>query len=393
MGPDKIHPKILRSLALINYQFVEAVTDLFNTCASTGKIPAVWKEAIVISLHKKGSKKCPLNYRPVSLTCIICKKYEKLVRAHILKHIEDKIHPCQHGFVNKKSCLSNFLESVETILDMVHNGFPVHLFYMDFSKAFDSVPHFRLLTKLENMGITGKTLEIIRDFLSGRKMRTSVNGFMSTVRLVISGVPQGSVLGPLLFVIFINDLPNCLKNISKLFADDLKIIANAQAPDIVREDLQALEKWESIWLLKFHQSKCKVMHSDFNDNPSNSYQFNGVTLSAIDNDKELEKNLGIIITDKSLSWNLQIKSSISKATQMIAWVTRNMISREKNVMLHVYKTVIRHHVEYCVQVWAPVAKHGNWGIIMDIESVQRRFTRLINGNGTLPYRERLERLG
>ena len=157
-GPDNVHPKLLKSLSL-NDGFVSAVTDLFATCASTGKIPLAWKEAIVISLYKKGNKKDPLNYRPVSLTCIICKVYEKLIRKHLLKHIEQKIHPCQHGFVEKKSCLSNLLESVDAMLDLLEEGFPVDIFYMDFAKAFDSVPHYRLLTKLENMGITGKIKE------------------------------------------------------------------------------------------------------------------------------------------------------------------------------------------------------------------------------------------
>ena len=133
------------------------------------------------------------------------------------------------------------------------------------------------------------------------------------------------------------------------------------------------------------------MHLNFNINPNNSDDFNGITLQAIDNDVELEKDLGII-TDKNLTWNLQIRASISQATKMIAWITRNMISRDRSVMLHVYKTIIRPYLENCVQVWSPTAQQGNWGVIMEIEGVQRSFTRMINGIGMLPYSRRLEDL-
>ena len=154
-------------------------------------------------------------------------------------------------------------------MDMLEAGFPVDIFYFDFCKAFDSVPHYRLLTKLQNYGINGSVLNIIRDFLSGRTLRTSVRGCYSSVRDVLSGVPQGSVLGPLLFVLFINDLPDNIKNVTKLFADDLKLIVNAQCKAGVIEDISALEYWESLWLLKFNPKKCKVMHLKYNDNPMN----------------------------------------------------------------------------------------------------------------------------
>ena len=170
----------------------------------------------------------------------------------------------QHGFISKKSCFSNLLETVDTIIDILERGAPVDILYLDFCKAFDSVPHYRLLTKLENIGITGGLLEIIRDFLSGRSMTTVIRGVCSTPRPVLSGV--GSVLGPLLFVLFINDLPDGMKNISKLFADDLKVIADASDQDAITADINFLENWESLWMLKFNASKCKVMHMDFNSN-------------------------------------------------------------------------------------------------------------------------------
>ena len=163
MGPDDIHPKLLKSLAE-NHNFVKSLTLLYNKCIEECKIPTIWKTANVVALHKKGSKKEALNYRPVSLTCILCKVYEQFLRRHIIMLVEDKICNNQHGFVERRSCLSNLLETVDSIIDMLGEGSTVDVFYFDFCKAFDSVPHYRLLTKLENYGITGPLLNIIKDF-------------------------------------------------------------------------------------------------------------------------------------------------------------------------------------------------------------------------------------
>ncbi|KAL5266962.1 hypothetical protein ACHWQZ_G004116 [Mnemiopsis leidyi] len=383
-GPDGVHPKLLKSLAYDD-SFVEAVTQLFVKCSETGTLPEVWKSASVVALFKKGTKSDPLNYRPVSLTCILCKVYEKLVREHLLDFLEGRISKHQHGFVKGKSCLSNLLETFDNILNLLDEGVPVDLLFFDFSKAFDTVPHFRLLSKLEGFGIKGKVLEIIKDFLTERTMRVCVEGQWSEVKHVLSGVPQGSVLGPLLFILYVNDLPDIVKNKIKLFADDLKLICNANDNRSIADDILELEIWESIWGLKFNPSKCKVVHVNFNNNPNVKYSLNGVELEV----SAQEKDLGVI-THSSLLWNEQIKTSVSKANQMICWVVRNLINREKNVMLAIYKALIRPHLEYCVQLWNPVAAHGNWATVLELESVQRRFTRLIDEVGTLPYSRRLE---
>ena len=156
----------------------------------------------------------------------------------------------------------------DSILELLEKGAPVDLFYFDFSKAFDTVPHYRLLSKLENFGIQGKILDVIRDFLSNRTISVQVEGRYSDIRNVLSGVPQGSVLGPLLFVLFINDLPESVKNKVKLFADDLKLIGNVANSSRIVDDLKQLEKWENLWLLRFNPSKCKFIHLYFNNNPN-----------------------------------------------------------------------------------------------------------------------------
>jgi len=383
-GPDGVHPKLLKSLA-DDSSFVNAIVKLFRKCTDSGKLPQVWKSANLSALFKSGSKSDPLNYRPVSLTCILCKIYEKILRDEILLFVESKISPDQHGFVKGKSCLSNLLETMDSVMELIEEGIPVDILYFDFKKAFDRVPHNRLILKLQGLGIDGKVLDIIKDFLVGRTFRVSVQGEFSTLKDILSGIPQGSVLGPLLFILFINDLPDCLKSSVKIFADDLKLIGNLSDKTVIDNDLKSLEDWERNWLLEFNTDKCKVLHIELNGNEHFDYVLNGRNLKKT----EQEKDLGVL-TSGTLLWNDQVESCISKANQMLCWISRNLISRERFLMLRVYKTLIRPHLEYCVQLWNPAAEHGNWSLILRIESVQRRFTRMIEGVGLLPYSERLQ---
>ena len=154
------------------------------------------------------------------------KVYEKHVRKHMVDHVGKLIAPEQHGFLPGRSCTSNLLDSMDVILHMIDDGLRVDMLFFDFSKAFDTVPHHRLLVKLENYGITGVSLEIIQDFLTDRWMLVGVGDHFTELTRVISGVPQGSILGPLLFLLYINDLPEAIKSRVFLFEDDLKMIAN-----------------------------------------------------------------------------------------------------------------------------------------------------------------------
>ena len=293
-GPDGVHPKLLKSLA------------------------------------NDSSKTDPLNYRPVSLTCILCKVYEQILKDDIIAFVENKISPQQHGFVKGKSCLTNMLETMDYVMDLLEQGIPVDLLYFDFKKAFDTVPHNRLLLKLECLGISGKVLDVINDFLKDRNFRVSVQGKFSSLKNILSGIPQGSVVGPLLFILFINDLPDCLKSTVKIFADDLKLIADLSDKSMVDNDLKLLEDWERKWLLEFNVNKCKVLHLNFNGNEHLNYVLKGSELRKTDQ----EKDLGVL-TSGNLLWNDQIESCISKANQMLCWIARNLISREKTLMLRI----------------------------------------------------------
>ena len=177
-GPDGVHPKLLKALAG-DQSFVDAIVSLFRVCLDSGTLPKVWKSAHLTALFKSGAKTEPLNYRPISLTCILCKVFERIVQSHILTFLEDKITVEQHGFSKGKSCLTNLLETFDTVIDLLDEGMPVDLFYFDFRKAFDTVPHNRLMLKLKSLGIDGKLLVVLKDFLTDRSFSVCVEGEFS----------------------------------------------------------------------------------------------------------------------------------------------------------------------------------------------------------------------
>ena len=215
------------------------------------------------------------------------------------------------------------------------------------------------------------------------KFRKEIRPVVFVVR-----VPQGSVLGPLLFLIFINDIPFGIEGYISLFADDVKMVCSTLDKVSVQEDLNKLDDWQKRWLLRFNtkDNKCKILHIG-KANPGHCYVLGGAELPKTD----AEKDLGVLVNE-TLDWKSQIVKAVKKAKSVIGWTTRNVISREKDVLLNIYKSLVRPHLEYCTQLWNPVAEHGNWKMIMEIEKVQRDFTRLVKDIGLLTYKERLEQL-
>ena len=235
--------------------------------------------------------------------------------------------------------------------------------YTDFSKAFDSVPHERLFLKLEALGIRGDVLEWIKSFLRGRTQCVNVDGVHSTWRDVLSGIPQGSVIGPILFVIFINDLPSHVKNNTcKLFADDCKLFGNVETKEesTVQTDLTCLENWSKIWQQPFNAKKCKAMHLGTN-NPKLVYNLNGHSLE----NTESEKDLGVLI-DNSLKFHHQTAAATKKANQILGIIKKSYETRDRFTMTTLYKTMVRPHLEYGNLIWGPF----NTGDKKSVESVQ-----------------------
>ena len=391
-GPDSKSPKVLSIAAS---ELAEPITILFRKSLASGSIPSEWKTAHVTPIFKKGSKSAVNNYRPVSLTCIICKLMEKIVRKHIMDHLVDNnlISEHQHGFVPGRSCITQLLEVMDYWTEALDEGGSVDVVYMDYQKAFDSVPHRRLILKLESTGIKGNVLKWVTDFLSNRRQRVIINGVSSQKASVTSGIPQGSVLGPLLFVIYINDLPRGLKTTAKMFADDTKLYTRSDienGPDNLQSDLNALQLWSERWLLRFHPQKCAILKlgkSNENEYVMTQNQPNGdkttLTLKEIDS----EKDLGVTI-DNKLTFKQQIAQATTKANKIVGLIRRSFNHLTEKMFVILYKSLVRPLLEYGHCVWQPMDKQ----LCREVENVQRRATKMLSHLKNCTYSERLQRL-
>ena len=315
----------------------------------------MWKKAQVTPLYKKGDKHISANYRPVSLTVIICKLLESFVRDKIMNHMEinDLFTVHQHGFRSKHSCTTQLLEVLEHWSEILEQGGSIDCIYLDFAKAFDTVPHKRLLRKLSAYGIRGNILGWIESFLTNRQQQVRVGSSSSSWVPVKSGIPQGSVLGPTLFLVFINDLPEVVTNIVKLFADDTKIyrpIADQTDAENLQKDVDNLQEWSDTWLIRFNTAKCKVMHLG-KDNPSFQYTMSGNPIE----DVHQEKDLGVTF-DKELKFSDHIALKVKKANQILGMIRYTFSCLDRDIFLPLYKTLIRPHLEYASTIWSPIYK-------------------------------------
>ena len=312
-----------------------------------------------IPTYKKGPKNYSENYRAVSITSILCKLMESIVRDKLVCHMmENKLFSeKQHGFVRSRNCVTNLLICIEIWTEMMEKGHLMDIIYTDFAKAFDRVPHQRLSQKIRNNGIIGQTLQWIKAFLTGRSQRVRVEQGYSSWNQVKSGIPQGSVLGPILFVIFINDMPGVVESFCQLFADDAKVFRNICSSEDNKKlqcDIDKLSDWAEKWQLHFNTDKCKSLHIG-RTNKRQVYQMNGISLAQI---KE-EKDLGVII-DHELRFHQRSAASVKKANRVLGTIKKSFSHLDETTLPLLYKTLARPHLEANV-VWGRILREtSNW---------------------------------
>ena len=342
-------------------------------------MPKEWKLANVVPIHKKGSKNNVENYRPISLTSLVMKQFEKIIRTELMARCDHMIHDNQHGFLPLKSCTTQMIGYTDSLSLSLNNNYHSDVVYFDFAKAFDSVNHDILLSKLKfSYKIDGRLLNFIKCYLMDRKQQVVVANSTSSSCNVASGVPQGSIVGPLLFVLFINDISENIspKTNIAMYADDTKIwreIHTKRDNEILQSDISALEKWAVDNKMKFHPAKCRVLSVSRKRLPHLNkrfvYKLNGVNLEYCIS----EKDLGVHMTSK-LNFTEHCNKLYSKANSRLGLNKRtcfflcNPIQKRK-----IYLTMVRSLFEHCSVVWHP----HNQTTKAKLESIQKRAVKWI----------------
>jgi len=370
-GPDNIPARVLKELA---YDLTPILTHLFQQSLDTGELPQDWKSAFITPIFKKGKRSDPLNYRPISLTSIICKSLEHILVSQIMKHLETNNIICrnQFGFRSGHSCETQLLVAVNDFAYALNNKLQVDIGILDFSKAFDKVPHTRLAQKLEFYGIRGKPLEWIKSFLFNRSQRVVIEGSYSSPCKVTSGVPQGSVLGPTLFLVYINDLITGIQSTIRLFADDCIIyrpINSSTDHQILQQDLNTLTSWAATWQMQFNVNKCSILQLSKHHHKSLfPYSMMGKLLKIV----EQHSYLGIQI-DHRLSWRPQVDYVCSKATRLIGFLQRNLRNCPRELKELSFKQFVLPVLDYGASIWDPY----HYNNINKIEMIQHRAARFV----------------
>ena len=369
-GPDGVPGRLLKELAA---ELAPAVTRLFRLSFSSGKLPDVWKTAWITPIFKKGLKCLPENYRPVSLTCILCKIMEHIVNDHIRKHLDQHklITPAQHGFLKRHSCESQLFVTTEDLLRRLDKKHKIHMAVLDFSKAFDVVPHKRLLRKMRHYGIAGQTLAWLKEFLTGRTQSVLVDGVRSHGRPgdkatstdgdpVKSGVPQGTVLGPLCFLVFINDLPEVVSpgTAVRLFADDCLLYRSATTQDDINQlqsDLTAVYDWGIKWGMRFNVTKCNMLimarERAAGEDHVRFYSMNGEPIRPV----EEAKYLGVTLSH-DMRWDSHIRNVEATASRTLGFLKRNLKGAPFHLRALAYTSMVQSTMDYAASIWDPHEK-------------------------------------
>lgn len=386
-GPDGIPNRLLANCRLA---LARPLAALFTQSLQSSQIPSEWLKANVIAIHKKGSRRDCSNYRPISLTPSICKALERIVRDEMVSFIDERglLRGSQYGFRTKRSTTMQLIDYFHAATGYVdEEGACVDTVLLDLRKAFDLVPHERLLLKLSAHGIGGLVHAWVTAFLSGRTQSVCVDGAVSSSCAVTSGVPQGSVIGPLLFLLYINDLEDGMGSHVWKFADDTSLLHPLRTPFAVDAhrlqcDLDTASSWAERWGMEFGIAKCAVLHFGYG-NPGHIYTLCGQALQAPGE----ERYLGLILSD-SLKPSAHCQRVAAAAHLKLNLLFRCFGLLHIRPFLLIYRGLIRPGLEYASEAWSP----SQQGDIDVVERVQRRATRMVVGMLGLSYEDRLRSL-
>ena len=350
------------------------------------------KQSLICPNHKGDSTALAKNYRPIALTSHLVKIFEKIIRKHIVRHLDQNnlFNPSQHGFRSGRSCLSQLIAHYDKVLSILEKGSNVDVIYLDFAKAFDKLDFNITLQKLKQLGVDGKIGRWLHSFLTDRQQTVLVNGEKSAPAPVISGVPQGSVIGPLLFLILMGDIDKEIAHsFISSFADDTRIGKEIATPDdaiLLQQDLMQVYKWATTNNMLFNDSKFELLRYGQNTQIQQSTSYTSNTDELI-TAKPSTKDLGVTMS-ASAEFNDHVDNITATVKELSAWILRSFKSRSKTVMLQLWKSIVIPRLDYCSQLWNPSKIY----LIRQLEELQKNYIRRIHGFGNIDYHTALQKL-
>ena len=360
------------------------LTMIFKSAIQVGHFPDSWKKGNVTPVHKKQSKNLVNNYRPISLLPILGKVFEKIIYNNLFSYLDNNqlLSKNQSGFRKGDSCVSQLIAITHNIYKAFDENPSLETrgVFLDISKAFDKVWHKGLLHKLKGYGINGKALGLLENYLTNRQQKVILNGQSSSWLDINAGVPQGSVLGPLLFLIYINDLSDNLISVSKLFADDTSIFSTVldinKSSEDLNKDLNTIKDWAFQWKMSFNPDPNKQATEVIFSRKKNpvlhpTLFFNRLPVAS----EQSQKHLGLVL-DKRLKFDHHLNEKISKAMKGIALIKRLYYYLPRKSLLTIYRSYIRPHLDYCDVIYD---QPHNTTFSKNIESIQYNAALAITG--------------
>ena len=370
-GPDGVPAALLKNC---RKELKYPLYTLWRASLQQGTIPPDLLLVLISPVHKGGSRAEPSQYRPVALTSHIIKVFERVVRRALVTHLEaqDLLPADQHGFRQYRSTLTQLLSHWDMVLDHLEQGECVDVIYTDFSKAFDKCETNVLLHTLRECGVKGRVGLWLAAFLdtNTRKQAVGVDGRISTLAPVVSGVPQGTVLGPVLFLIHIRNISSTLSpgTFSSSFADDTKIWRGVKTGEDcahLQSDLQSVYSWADTVNMTFNSDKFEWVRYAIDQDSAPPFQYLSPDQSNIEQKDNL-RDLGVRLSS-DLSFSLQIEKVVTTASQMVGWAMRTFRSRGSYLLITMFKSLVQPHLDYCSQLWCPSLQEQ----VNKIERVQR----------------------